>query len=244
LPYVEFAYDENGYIDFEETDIEDGIGKNPFGLILNPRNLGAGIDLGVNYRPYDWLNVSASIVDLGFVRWGDYTYNLQSQAEYDFDGVEVDVEFDMDQWFEELGDSLEETFSKFTAEEESFTTALPAKVFIGGEVYPHEMISFGLLSRTEFYRGDVRQQFTLSANFRPIPLVSTTLSYSVINGYYKNLGFGLALKAWPFNLYILTDTGPSVLFWPTEAQHFNFKMGLNLMFGCRKEKKYDVPLVD
>ncbi len=244
IPFVEFAYDEDGYVDFENTDFESGFENNIPNLILNPRNLGAGIDLGVQYKPFDWLEASASIVDLGFIRWGDSGYKIGSIAEYDFDGVEIDVDFDPDEWSEEFLDSLDGTFSKVTAEESFFTTGLPAKVFIGGAVYPHPKVSFGLLSRTEFYGGDIRQQFTFSANAQPLRMVSATVSYSIIDGYYKNLGFGLGLNAGPFNLYVLTDTGPSILFWPTEAKYANFKLGLNLAFGCRQEKKYDRPLVD
>jgi hypothetical protein len=120
------------------------------------------------------------------------------------------------------------------------------KLYLGGAIYAHPKISFGLLSRTEFFKGDIRQQFTASANFYPIRMVSATVSYSVIGQSYKNIGFGLALKAFPFNLYFLTDTGPSIYFFPTEAQYFNFKIGMNIMIGCKKSKKdktYDMPLI-
>ena len=68
-----------------------------------------------------------------------------------------------------------------------------------------------------------------------------------MEGSYKNLGLGLALKLFPFNFYIITDTAPSIVFWPTEAKYLNLRVGLNIMFGGKQKKKapvFDMPLVD
>lgn len=212
-------------------------------LVINPRNFGLGLDIGVDYRLYDWLQLSASLVDFGSIKWKDRMVNFQHQAEYDYEGVEVDL-LEEEEFVEGFVDSLETSYDNFTASQVEYRNFLPAKLYIGGAYYPHPKISLGLLSRTDFYKGDLRQQFTASANFYPLKMISATVSYSVINNSYKNIGFGLALKAFPLNLYLLTDTGPSIYFFPTEAKYFNFKIGMNLMFGCKKEKVYDVPLID
>ena len=52
-----------------------------------------------------------------------------------------------------------------------------------------------------------------------------------------------------YDIYILTDTGPSIYFWPPEARMLNFKLGVNFMMGNPNKKKkkvkvYDMPLVD
>ncbi len=212
-------------------------------MIINPKNFGLALDIGVDYKLYDWLQLSASIVDFGSVKWTDRMVNLRHKASYDFEGVEVYLSEEND-FVDDFLDSLENTYDNFSASETEFRNYLPAKLFLGGAFYPHPKIGLGLLSRTDFYRGDVRQQFTASANFYPLKMISTTVSYSVINNSYKNIGFGLALKAFPFNLYFLTDTGPSVYFFPKDARYFNFKIGMNIMIGCKKKKIYDVPLID
>lgn len=243
LPFLDVKYDADGMIDFENTDLIPDLEKKIPQLIFNPKNVGLAMDIGVDVRPMDWLQVSASVVDFGSIRWKDEVYNLTNEADYEFNGVEFKL--NDEDFLEVLADSLSESF-KFRSTNDPYRTWLPTKVYLGAAVYVHPKISFGILSRTQFYKKDLRQQFTVSANLYPIRMISTTLSYSVIEGSYKNLGLGLALKAFPFNFYLITDTGPSVYFWPTEARYMNLQVGMNLMFGCKQKKapKYDLPLVN
>ncbi len=249
VPFVNVVYNEEGMVDFDSTDIRDDLGvKDIPGMIINPMNFGLAADLGVDYRVFDWLQISASLVDFGRIKWKDGVHNLSSNVDYEFLGIPITSSDDGDDndWQQAFVDSMDETFNNFTATEKAYSTWLPSKLYAGAAFYVHPKISFGVLSRTSFYKGDVRQQFTVSANLYPIRLLSTTFSYSVINNTYKNLGFGLALKAGPLNLYFISDTGPSVYFWPVDTRYVNFKMGVNFMFGCKKlnHKTYDKPLVD
>jgi hypothetical protein len=243
LPFLDVKYNADGTIDFENTDMVGGIEKKIPQMIVNPKNIGLAMDIGVDVRPMDWLQVSASIVDFGSIKWKDKVYNLENKADYDFYGIHATLD-DKD-LAQVLLDSLSESF-KFKPTNNPYRTWLPTKVYLGASFYVHPKISFGVLSRTEFYKKDLRQQFTVSANLYPIRMISTTFSYSIIEGNYKNLGLGLSLKAFPFNLYIITDTGPSVYFWPHDAKYMNLRVGLNLMFGCKQKKavKYDMPLVN
>jgi len=243
LPFLEIAYDEDGMIDFENTKLVEDIGKKIPELIFNPKNIGLALDIGVDVRPTDWLQLSASVVDFGSINWKDKVNNLENNADYEFNGIEVQL--GDEDVLDVLLDSLSESF-KFSPTHNAYRTWLPTKLYAGASFYVHPKISFGVLSRTEFYNKDIRQQFTVSANLYPIKMISTTFTYSVIEGSYKNLGLGLSLKAAPFNLYIITDTGGSAGLWPTEANYFNMRIGMNLMFGCRQKKvaKYDMPLVN
>lgn len=244
IPFVDVVYDEEGMIDFENSIIREDLSRSIPSMIFNPLNFGLAMDIGFDLQLTKWLELSGSIVDLGKIKWTDYVYNISSSNDFDFEGVEFNIkDEDFAQTF--LDSTLEDF--KFTASENPYTTWLPTKLYLGAAFYPHPKISFGVLSRTEFYEKRLRQQFTGSANFYPIRMLSASFSYSVIEGTYKNLGFGLGLKAGPFNLYMISDTAPSAAFWPLDARYLNFKLGMNLVFGCRKivkEKVYDKPLID
>ncbi|MCB9014073.1 MAG: hypothetical protein H6539_08550 [Bacteroidales bacterium] len=243
LPFLDIQYDQDGMIDFNKMDVIPDINKNIPNLIFNPKNIGLAMDLGVDIRPMEWLQVSASVVDFGSIKWKDKVNNLENKADYQFNGVEFKL--GGSDPIQPLIDSLSESF-KFSATQEAYRTWLPTKVFLGASFYVHPKISFGVLSRTEFYQKNLRQQFTFSANLYPIRMISTTFSYSLIEGNYKNIGLGLSLKVLPFNFYIITDTGPSLYFWPTEGNYVNLRLGMNLSFGCKQKKsaKYDMPLVN
>jgi hypothetical protein len=242
LPMLDIYKNEEGMIDSAKliSDIESKIPQ----LFFNPKNTGLAMDIGVNIEAMDNLFLSAGIVDFGSIRWKDKVYNLESKADYLIKGVEVTL--DGIDPVETLTDSLQERL-KFSSTEDPYRTWLPTKIFLGGSYYVHPKISFGILSRSEIYKKDLRQQFTLSANLYPIKMISTTLTYSIIEGSYKNLGLGLALKAFPFNLYIITDTAPSIVLWPSSVNYVNLRVGMNIMFGCKQKKvvkKYDMPLIN
>ncbi len=242
IPFVDVAYDEKGMIDFDNTDVREDIDQHIPSYIMNSRNFGLAMDLGAEYKPLDWLKVSASLVDFGRIKWKDGVHNLTNTSDYEFLGIPVDV--NDDDYIQTFVDSLDETFNNFSATENSYGTWLPAKFYAGAAFYIHPKISFGILSRTAFYKGDIRQQFTASANFYPIRLVSATFSYSVLDGTFRNVGAGLSLKTGPLNIYVISDTAPSVYFWPLDAQSINLKVGVNIMIGGKYKKAFDKPLVD
>ena len=244
MPFVNVVYDDKGMIDFEKTDIRDNADQNIPHYILNPKNFGLAMDIGADFRPLDWLQLSASLVDFGMIKWKDGVHNLESHSDYEFLGIPTGLS-DED-YMQTFLDSLDVTFNNFSATEKAYSTWLPTKIYAGAAFYVHPKISFGVLSRTMIYHGDVNQQFTFSANLYPIRPLSATFSYSIIDGTYKNLGFGLALKGGPLNIYLISDTAPSVYFWPVDARYFDLKVGVNFVFGCKKlgHKTYDKPLVD
>lgn len=234
---------------FENMDIQTPDVQEITGMVLNTKNMGFGIDIGADYRVFDWLQVNASLVDFGGIKWKDGMINIINTSSYSFEGVPVDIA--NENFFDDFQDSLINTFDNFTATDATYRTALPTKLFVGAALYPARFVSFGALSRTDFFGGDIRQQFTFSTNIYPIRLLSTSFSFSIIDGTYKNLGLGVALKLLPLNIYILTDTGPSIYFWPPEARMLNLKVGVNLMMGNpnkrsenKKDRVYDMPLVD
>lgn len=248
--YVEFATaapiatiaDDIENFDVPEPDVDE-IMK----MAINPENFGLAMDVGVDFRLYDWLQLNASVVDFGSIKWKSGTVNLSNSSNYTFNGVNADMQ--EEEFFDMFLDTLETTFDNFTSTATEYRTFLPTKLYVGAAFHPADVISFGVLSRTDFFQGDIKQQFTFSTNIYPIRMFSASFSYSIIDGTYQNLGLGIALKLLPLNLYLVTDTGPSIYFWPPDARMVNFKMGMNIMIGNpygkkKKGKVFDMPLVD
>ena len=76
-------------------------------------------------------------------------------------------------------------------------------------------------------------------------MLSGSLSYSMYGNNYMNLGLGLSVRGGPVNIYFITDQAPSAYFWPKEFSSLNFRLGLNLVFGCDASgRKKDRPLID
>ena len=261
VPGLTIERDSTGSFDLDELDIDDNLQSSDY-ISSITGNFGLGLDLGIHFKPIEDLTVSASILDLGYIRWKNFTYNLVQDTRFVFDpevafeqsdtGVVVKFWNETD-FGDGILDSLESSFIDNNSETETaYTTFLPAKIYLGVKYDIIDEISVGLLSRSEIYKGRIRQQLSLSANFYPIHAVSASLNYTIMNRTYNNFGIGLALKAGPFNWYIISDNIPLVyardvssnIILPYKARTVNFRIGFNLVFRCQKDRKKfgDLPL--
>ncbi len=229
--------DFDGFEDFDSVD--------PLDFALDHSNMGFAVDLGAVYRPIEKVSVSLSIIDLGYIKWSEGITNLDLDGQFNFTGIDLSSEFDEDNDddpFELLADSLENSFD-ITNKKESYTTPLGAKIYIGGSYYLTPKVDFSVLSLSRFYENKLYQAFTFSANTRPIRGLTASFSYSIMNGTYNNLGFGLVLRPGPFQMYIISDNIASAAIWGHKTSAVNLRFGMNFAFGCRKKIK-DYPMLE
>jgi hypothetical protein len=206
------------------------------------------VDLGVEYRPIDPLQISVSLVDLGYIKWKDEVHQVEYKTEYDFTGLELNP-FDLSEDYS-FEDYLDSTLTQMTDSLQGFLQFTPGgayskrlntKLYAGVSYYLTPNINMGLLSRTDFLNGKVSEQVTASANFTTGRILNFSLSYSYMNAYFKNIGAGLSINAGPLNLYLISDNALNALFWPEEARSVNLWFGMNFVFGYKE--KMDYPLV-
>jgi hypothetical protein len=251
-PFISVPVDSAGFVIWDEIDADSsvenddyaGFVKDNLGNFLGTGNLGFGVDFGFNFNPIENLSISASVNDLGFIRWKKNAYHLKQDGTFGWEGVEVTLEEDWDPG-EIILDSLKSQMN-FTSEKESYTTFLSGKVYLGAAYELGEKVKFGIVTRTRIYNSHFFNQYTFSANVMPIRMFSATLSYSIIGKNYTNFGLGLSLRLGPFNMYFITDQTPSGYLLPETINSVNFRFGLNLAFGCSKipKKLKDRPLID
>ena len=250
LPFAEVVYDDDGMI--EDVIINDDLENPNFSSIsnymFNVKNFGLGVDLGVDYRPIDQLQISVSLVDLGYIKWKDEVHQVDYNTEYNFTGLELNpFELSEDYTFEDyidstltqMADSLQ-GFLQFT-QGGAYSKRLSTKLYAGASFSVTPNINFGILSRTDFLNGKVSEQVTASANLSTGRFLNFSLSYSYMNAYFKNIGAGLSINAGPLNLYLVSDNALNALFWPEEARSVNLWFGINFIFGYKE--KMDYPLV-
>lgn len=233
-PFLNVVYNDQGMIDFDNLDFKTfNKAGDISSALFNGKNFGFSMDFGLDFELSDYIRISGSILDLGNIRWKKGVYNLKNNGYHEFRGV--NMELDSENIIQNLSDSLKQVF-KFSAAEDHFTTFLPTKIYAGLIVDTHYRTSFGILSYTNIFQGDLKQQFTLAANFSPIPIINTTLSYSIINSSFNNLGLGFSINTAHFNFYLISDTGPSALFWPLSSRNFNMQLGMNMLIAAKKRR--------
>ena len=248
LPGVVIKKDNEGKFIWESIDFVDQDSIDISDLIYDVfSNFGFGIDFGLHYQPIENITLSASIIDLGFIRWNKWNYNISQNGEFVFDGIEWNPS-DTNDLGEKLLDSLKNAF-EMNYENKAYTSFLPTKIYLGFKYAPVDQFSLSVVSRTEIYKGRLREALSFGINIFPIKMLALSINYTIANKTFNNFGAGIALKFLPLNIYLISDNVPIVFakdkksgaYIPYQARMFNFRFGVNLMFGCRV-KKVDIPL--
>jgi hypothetical protein len=253
IPALDIPINIYGEVSLDSTDIFNFMNDiDPVEAIQSVfGNIGLGLDLGFHYSLTDKITLSGSLIDLAGIRWSANTYNIRQNASYVYSGIEISPG-DTTGTTENFFDSLKTVFA-FTSDSDPYYTMLPLKLYVGGTYQVIDQVGFGILSRTEYYKKKLREQLTLSANLSPLKILTFSFSYTLFNNTYNSFGFGFASRLGPFNLYLISDnipTGYAVeqstgMIIPYDSRVLNLRIGMNLVFGCRKDKKKvsDLPLV-
>ncbi|MFA9371485.1 MAG: DUF5723 family protein [Labilibaculum antarcticum] len=242
MPIDQVGLDSDGYV----NDISMDGDAYDADFFANTDNKGFAVDLGMTYQMDEKTRLYASILDIGSINWktdgheftqkGSFTW---TGADWSQSGNSNDPNYrEIEDVFEDLTDSIVDEF-KATSGIGSYRVGLPAKIYFGGTHDLNKSINVGALSRTEIFNGKVQSSLTFSANARFFKNLSTTLSYSVVNNSYNNIGFGLATKLGPTQFYVVSDNVMAAIK-PNTAHLANIRFGINFLFGCKdKTKKKD-----
>lgn len=233
----------NQPIDWDDIEMDtDDLTVSSF---LHGKNPGFAIDLGGEYKLNDKIDLSASLTDLGFIRWGnkEYNYNFYQNTTFKWEGADIsgsilDKEdegyYSVDSAFTRLTDSLKDDF-RLSNKGGSYTTMLSPKLYLGATYRLNKMFTVGALFRASLVNKMFLPSLTASANARFLRNVSASVSYSITRGSYVNLGAGLTAKLGPFQLYVETDNLLACNY--TNTQSASARFGINLLFGHKDHKK-------
>jgi hypothetical protein len=204
-------------------------------------NGGWGLDLGAVYNITKRIEVSASIVDLGYINWESNTTRYESENpgnEFVFEGFEFEEIFgdsaDIGESFQNLADSIIDAFN-LDSSGQNFRQQLFTEFYLGGNFHLTKNHNAGLLFYGTFYNRKLRPGVTLSWNSRLSRIFSISASASMMAGTVRNVGLGAALNLGPLQTYFVSDNVLGAVN-PLGSKVVNFRGGINLTIG-RKAKK-------
>ncbi len=231
---------EQMYYDYDNDSLvyEDSVRDvKPSEIIWKSKNVGLGVDIGAIYKMNDKFTFYGSLTDLGYIKWKDNVQTLRVQGDFTFDGYDVRPFLEENDSLNEANannykDSVIQIFDP-NLQRESYSSYLTPKIYLGGTYQWKEYLGFGALMRFELYKYIWHPSFTLSANGRLTKWFGATLSYTMINNTYTNVGLALIFKVGPVQSFLATDNLWGFI-WPQSARNVNVRMGINLKFGCKK----------
>lgn len=222
---------------------------------LKPSGLGGGIDLGTTYKLTSHITLSAAVTDLGFIRWTKNVKKAGYKVDYTFSGLDG-VNVNNYDKLSDKGDSILTSFKNSvhdsTTNSSSYTSYTSPKINIGAEyAFFNNKMSVGLLSRTLIHNKVAYEELTGSLNLRPTTWFDLSGSYSILNGRASNVGAGLGLRTGFIHWFVSADYVPlkyatvnidnnnTKMPVPYNTKGMNFAVGVNFVFGNRKDSDHD-----
>lgn len=205
-------------------------------------NLGLGLDLGLTYYPKKNIQLTASVIDVGFIRHTKEVENYTYKGYYNYKGLTPNFIFNGTQ--ENLVDEFDKALPLDTLYQK-YTTWRPVK-FNSSIQY-----SFGdgrrnsdcnCLGNDAGYKNSVGAQLfvmstprsplaALTAYYRRRILKSLEMkaTYTIDSFSSKNIGLGLSTTLGKVNFYILAD---NLLEYRdiSKANSLSFQLGINILF--------------
>ncbi|HKK63144.1 MAG TPA: DUF5723 family protein [Bacteroidales bacterium] len=209
-------------INFQEIDFRE--------ILMNPGNVGLAFDVGVILQQNNYLKLSASLLDVGVIRYSTDVYNVGSKVEFFHDGASEETDFSTAAYYRDLTDSLINDI-RYDVSRESYFAPMPMQLYVGAEYLWNRDVTLGLVNRTLLVNRRLKNSFTISLKSIFFENFRATASLSYLNNTVLNPGGGLAYVGRGLQLYLVSDNIYG-LFNPLDSRTINFRFGMNLMLGC------------
>lgn len=225
-------------ISLDSASIEDGTimqGFDPVYYMFSASNIGWGLDLGTSYHLTDKAVFSASVTDIGAIRWkNNLTDFRQDGGTFTFQGVNIDELMNDSTFAERMIDSLKNTFKpEIDTNASAYTTKLNTKFNLSASYNLNAKNTVSALFKGTSTNTGFRPSFTLGYVHQFGRIWNVGLSYSIMNNTYNNVGVASALKLGPFQFFMVTDNVVAY-FLPEKAKSVNLRFGMNIVTYQRK----------
>ena len=229
--------------------LENGVLNANGGFIWSDlfRNVGFGMDLGVEYRFNKHFGVMAAVNDLGFIRWKLNNVKLESKIEdagqfYDdgsflFNGLDTDqlqLIISDEYYRERFLDTLKQYFPMELTNADKYTTGLNTNVLLRGYYDIDGKNRFTLQAQGMFYNSGFRPAVTLAYSGSFFKKIDVCASYTVMKDSYDNIGLGLAFNLGVFHIYAASNNVLG-LFKPLNTSALDAQVGI--VFNLWKAEK-------
>lgn len=236
----EDLYGQLGVEDANIGKIGMDFGSNLFG---KPIGSGYSVDIGADYKATKKLSFSASILDLGSIKWNE-ARSFSRNASFTFEGFNEDDPSKIDSAkLAQLQDSVIKIFEPIQDTIASYTTRLNPRFYIGMNYQLFKSGSIGLVGYGETWNGKFYPGASVSYTQRIWRLLDLRVNYNIYRGNNQNVGAGLAMHLAPVSIYMLSDNimgyAPTDGTLRLDGKYTTVRLGVNINIGGRFDSDND-----
>jgi hypothetical protein len=198
-------------------------------ILLNRKNWGLAFDLGIVHDYNDKITLSASILDLGFIRWRSNMRNIKVTGNFKYQGIPFNS-INTNNFFENIEETYRDSVD-YEISHNPYFTLLPVKLYAGGNYKLSEKMTANLILSGVLYKSKLLTAATIGLDYNPFRNFHIVGSYSLMYRSFKIVGLGFSMGKGPLQFYAVTDNVCGFI-WPLSAKNINLRFGLNINLGC------------
>lgn len=203
--------------------------------LLSNENNTIAFDFGVKFKPLRWLELEASVNDIGSIDWKEQVRNYNvADTVVNYSGLNLDG---LDEPGQAFQDSVGGMFNS-NETRQAFTTKLSTRTFLTASAYLTPNDRFSLTYFKSNALNNLPANYALAYNHRFDKFVVGILGSYRRSNNRINFGANLGTNIGPVQLYLAMDNA-LLTTGPEQFSKANFRFGLNLKFGYKKWRKKD-----
>ena len=201
-------------LDLNGGSYEFGIGNIDGSVIKSAfKNVGAAIDLGFRIKPIKNLSLSATVLDLGFIKWKTSAYQIESAmanngSHYDnggflFSGLSEDeiMTLTSENGMNEIMDTLAGYFPLNANAINSYATMTNTRLMLQCDYDLNKSNRVSAMVQGTVINKTLRPALTVAYNGHFFQVFDICLAYTLQKNSYDNLAVGLGFDLGPINIY-------------------------------------------
>ena len=206
---------------------------------FNKRNKGYAIDAGVTMRPLKSVEITASVIDFGSIKWStdNVVYHTNTQKEgFIYSGINLDEfvnneNLDAETYLQSIGDSLYESLN-ISETSESYTYKMPVQFYFSTSylISPRYKITALARNKNTYHENHTDYQFSFTGKSKN--WLNYTVSLNKLNKTKATPGLGFSINFHNDQIYFVTDNIPGLFNWKN-SYSTGFRAGINIMFGTK-----------
>ncbi len=206
---------------------------------------GWGFDVGGKYKFNQHVSVSASLIDIGWIKWNNNIRNYSLEPkEFNYKGQDIkDIASlgnnnNLNDRIKKIQDSLQNDVFKPKESTDAYTTYLAAKLYLGAQYAVNYNNTFDLVFFNNFGPKNFNPALSLSYTKKFLSVIDIRLSGTYYNSTINNAGLGFSLNLGPFQTYLFSDNLIAAINYD-EAKFVNLRTGINWNFGRNNDNDGD-----
>ncbi|WP_372774428.1 DUF5723 family protein [Mangrovibacterium sp.] len=209
-------------------------GKSIADYVLNTGNTGVGLDLGITYKINPQVEFTASILDLGSIKWKKYLYQLNfDDGLYQIENVHLDP--NTNELIKETSEVnlIDDIAALYTISntKTSHQTQLPTTLLAGLNYKFSPEWSIGVVNRTLLIKNMGYNSFAALANYRKSENLTLIGGIGFYDSTLKNIPLGLTYQWRAAQFFLGTDNFLS-FFAPKFSDYTSINVGIDFnLFG-------------